>query len=199
MKRLPGAAVLAVFAAHVGAQASLGIMDLTAKSSVSKEDASVVTDFVFAAAYQQAGVRYRIIARHARRRLLEESEFSLSDLCDSVSCALEVGKYLSADYVIVGSFTKFGSYCHLTMQIVNVGTTEVDGSLSIKGRDYDELVADLDAGVAELFGAGPSVAAPKEAAPASAPVASEPVTQRADGLAFGFKNHLHYSVAAQGC
>ncbi len=141
----------------------LGIMDLVAKKPISKNDASILTDFIFDAVYKYGRSEYAIISRSDRERLLKEHEFSQSDLCDSIECALEIGRYLSADYIIVGSFTKFGSNYHVSMRIVNVNTTEVEGSARYKASNYDGIEQSVNDCVKELFGisSGPTPDTPE--------------------------------------
>ena len=138
--------------ATFGQDVTLGIMDLSAKEGVSEGDADAVTDFVFGAVYKFAGDQYRIIARNLRDTLLTEQQFALSGLCDDVTCALEVGKYLAAEYMLVGTFTKFGSKYYISFTLVNVNTTEVSGTARIDAPDYDTLVEELDRGLRELLG-----------------------------------------------
>ena len=132
-------------------QELLGIMDLTAKQGVSKGDADILTDFVFDAVYRFGRGHYKIIARDQRKTLLKELEFAASDLCDDIECALEVGKYLAADYMIVGSFMKFGRKYYVSLWMVNVNTTEVEGSTRYDADDYDGIAQIVDDSVKELF------------------------------------------------
>ena len=125
--------------AQSGNKKTLGILDLVAKEGVTQSDASILTDFVFDAAYKFGREKYKIIARGQRDELLEEHGFSFSDLCDEVTCAIQAGKYLSADYVIVGSFTKFGSKFYVIVQTINVNTTEGDGSARRGAADYEGI------------------------------------------------------------
>lgn len=119
---------LCVSVSTFGQKATLGIMDLAAREGVSAKEALIVTEFIFTAAYQYGAVKYRIIARSQRDELLAEYKFALSGLCDDTSCAVEIGKYLTAEYMIVGSFTKFGNKYYITLQLANVTTTSVEGS-----------------------------------------------------------------------
>ena len=134
-----------------GQKATLGIMDLSAKGGVSEEDADAVTDFILNSLFNIANQRYKIIAREQRDALLAEQKFALSDFSDDVEGALEVGKYLEAEYMIVGTFRYFGSKYYITLQLVDVNTTEVSGTARIDAPDYDAIVEELYSGVRELF------------------------------------------------
>ena len=137
---------------YAGDKNVLGIMDLVAKEGVTQSDASILTGFVFDAAYKFGRGKYTIIARGQRDALLEEHEFSFTDLCDEVTCAIEAGKFLSADHVIVGSFTKFGSKYYVVVQIINVNTTEVEGSSRRGAADYEGIEQSVNDCIQELFG-----------------------------------------------
>jgi len=134
---------------------TLGIMDLAPREGVSKATSSVVTDFLFDSVYSYSSDQYRIIDRHMRDLLLEEHEFSETDICDDVSCALEVGKYLAADYMLIGSFAKLGNYYHVILKIANVSTTEIEASSKTKTSDLGNIEAAIDSGVLELLGKKP--------------------------------------------
>ena len=136
----------------ISAQSSLGILDLVAKQGVSKADASALTDFVYDAAYKLGKEKYTIIARNQRDAVLAEHEFSLSDACDEQKCALQVGEYLAADYVIAGAFQKFGGKYYVFLMMVNVSTTEVEGTARYSATDYDGIEQSVNDGVDELFG-----------------------------------------------
>ena len=98
-------------------------MDPAAREGVSENDALIITEFIFTA-YQYGSGKYRIIGRGQRDELLTEHKFALSGLYDEVSCAVEVGKYLATEFMIVGSFTKFGSKYYVTLQLVKTKTED---------------------------------------------------------------------------
>lgn len=104
-------------------------------------EADIVTDFVYDALYRYGGRRFMIISRQNRESILAEHQFSMTGFCDDASCALEVGRYLAADYVIIGSFTKFGTKYYLSLQLVDVNTTRVSGSAREGADDLDGIAA----------------------------------------------------------
>jgi hypothetical protein len=134
---------------------TLGIMDLAAREGVSKANSSIITDFLFDSVYTYGNDQYRIIDRDVRDLLLEEHEFSQTDVCDAISCALEVGKYLAADYILIGSFAKLGNYYHIILKIANVRTTEIEASSKTKTASLDNIEDAIDSGVMELLGEKP--------------------------------------------
>ena len=135
------------------AQKTVGILDITARDGVSASEASGVTDFVYEALHRFGAGKYQIISRQSREAILAEHRFSMSGYCDDTACALEVGKYLAADYVIIGSFMKFGSRYYLSLQLVDVNTTVVAGSAREGAETLDEVAERVvDACVKGVFG-----------------------------------------------
>lgn len=136
----------------IPASSSIGVLDITPKQGVSEMEADIVTDFVYDALYRYSADRYMIISRQNREAILAEHEFSMSGFCDDTSCALEVGRYLSADFVIIGSFTKFGTKYYISLQLVDVNTTRVVGSAREGADDLDGIAAvAVDSCVANIF------------------------------------------------
>ena len=134
-------------------QQTIGVLDITPRQGVSEQEAEIVTDFVFAALYQYGSDKYSIISRQNREKILTEHAFLYSGFSDDTSSALEAGKYLSADYVVIGTFTKFGSRYYISLQLVDVNTTKVIGSAR-EGADNLDVIAStaIEICVAGLFG-----------------------------------------------
>jgi hypothetical protein len=63
-----------------------------------------------------------IVNRDQIKKVAEEHKMTLSGLVDSASAA-QLGKFLSANYVIVGRSSRIGQTHYLVMKIVDVGTT----------------------------------------------------------------------------
>ena len=140
---------LVVFTFHSTAQDKkvISLLDLTGSA-----DANVVTDFVSDALYEIVGSDYRIIDRSMRDSILREQEFSLSGLCDEIACALEVGRLLAADYLVLGRFTILEEERHLVLRLVNVNTSEIEGISTTKTLYLADVVHIAKDGVSELFG-----------------------------------------------
>lgn len=167
-------------------QETVGVLDISPRQGVSAVEAQIVTDFVYDALYRFGGGKYMIISRQNREAILAEHEFSMSGFCDDASCALEVGKYLSADLVVIGSFTKFGSKYYLSLQLVDVNTTTVAGSAREGADDLDAVASTaVDACVAGIFGSTRPAAAQAAVTPALAPPQNLKIGDRhAGGIVF---------------
>jgi hypothetical protein len=133
----------------------LGIMDIVLREGISESEAGFVSDFVFNSVYKYGKAKYRIISRESRDSILKEQEFGLSVMCDESSCAIKIGKFLQAQYMIFGSCGRFGSFYTVTLQIVDVNTTEVVGTARGKSAELDGLEFATDICVSELFGMKP--------------------------------------------
>ena len=130
---------------------TLGIMDVVPAEGVSESGASVLTDIVFDTVFELGGDRYNIIDRQNRDELLSEQQFALSDLSDEVGSALEAGKYLSADYMLISSFAKLGSYYYVTFKIVNVSTSLVESSSRAKTENLDDIEDTIYTSISDLL------------------------------------------------
>jgi hypothetical protein len=132
--------------------ATLGILDVVPKKGVSLSDSSVLTDFLYDSVHKFASSKYRVIARDQREEILKEIEFSASDLCDEINCAIAVGKYLSADYMIIGSLARLDGSLYLILRLVNVSTTEITASNRVEMPSLSQIDSWVDYCVGGLFG-----------------------------------------------
>lgn len=92
--------------------------------------------------------KVRVMERSQMSVILREQSFQNSGACDSSECAVQTGKLLGVDLVVVGSIGRFGTAYTLSARAVKVQTGEVVYSSRrvIKG----ELDAVLTIGVPSL-------------------------------------------------
>jgi len=107
---------------------TLAVLDVKLANNVPEIIEGLITDYVFDSVYQYAQKDYTVIARSLRESMMDEIEFSISDISDNISSALRIGNYLSARYVILTSVQAVDSKYSIMMQMVNVTTTEIEGS-----------------------------------------------------------------------
>lgn len=69
--------------------------------------------------------KIRVMERSQMSDILREQSFQKSGACDSSECAVQTGKLLGVDLVVVGSIGKFGSAYTLSSRVVKVQTGEV--------------------------------------------------------------------------
>ena len=83
-----------------------------------------------------------IVNRDQIKKVADEHKMALSGLVDTKSAA-ELGKFLSANYVIVGRASKIGQTNYLVLKIIDVGTT-VQTTVSSKAAAEKGLEALLE-------------------------------------------------------
>ena len=83
-----------------------------------------------------------IVNRDQIKKVADEHKMALSGLVDSASAA-QLGKFLSANYVIVGRASKIGQTNYLVLKIIDVGTT-VQTTVSAKAAAEAGLEALLE-------------------------------------------------------
>lgn len=145
--RLGTIAVLAALAACEAAPvesakpASIAAMCLQPKG-VSGNDADLITDAIVAR-LQQSG-NFRVMERAQMDLILKEQGLSQTGLCNGAECAVEVGKILSVDRMMVGSVGLLGKTYTLNLRLVSVTTGEVvTSSLRSKAGTIDEVLTAL--------------------------------------------------------
>ncbi|HXP89380.1 MAG TPA: CsgG/HfaB family protein [Fibrobacteria bacterium] len=142
-----GALVLVLFAlppamAQVVAKIpTVAVMPLQAKG-VTATDADVISDAI-ANQLQRAGTQ-RVLERAQMDQILKEQGFQNSGACDGAACAVEVGKLLSVDRMLVGSVGLLGRTYTLSLRLVSVGTGEViRSSMGDYAGTIDQLLTRL--------------------------------------------------------
>ncbi|MEE8591583.1 MAG: FlgO family outer membrane protein, partial [Spirochaetia bacterium] len=66
-----------------------------------------------------------LVERNKLDELLAEQELALSDLMDTEN-AIEIGKFLAADYIVTGSVIEMASTVVVFGRVINVATAEVE-------------------------------------------------------------------------
>lgn len=102
----------------------LAIQPLTPRS-VDKDDAEMVAD-VLAAKLMESG-KFRVMERSEMSRILSEQGFQKSGACEGQKCAVEVGRILGIEQMVVGAFGKLGDSWVLSARRVDVQTGEIVG------------------------------------------------------------------------
>lgn len=87
---------------------------------------------------------FRVMERSQMASILKEQGFQQSGACDGSECAVEVGKLLSVDGMVVGTVGKVGGTYVMNARLVSVQTGEVLRSTSRTSRaEVDAIVTDL--------------------------------------------------------
>jgi hypothetical protein len=84
--------------------------------------------------------RFRVMERTQMETILKEQGFEQSGACDGSECAVQMGKLLSVDDMVLGSIAKVGSMYTLTARLVDVRTGEVLRSVTRNSKAQVESV-----------------------------------------------------------
>lgn len=98
-----------------------------------------------------------LIEREKRTALLEEMQFSLSDLADS-GRQIEVGRMLAAGYIVFGELIDMGTEVLLSLRMVDVQSGEIVWGEKLSGSlsRYDSIAASFASSILQRFGASVS-------------------------------------------
>lgn len=100
--------------------------------------------------------RVRVMERSQMNSILSEQGFQKSGSCDASDCAVEVGRILAVDRMVLGSAGKLGETWSVTLRLVNVETGEVAASVRdsrsgtievLLSQSVPKLAADLVAAI----------------------------------------------------
>jgi len=147
----------------------LAVMPL-AGQGIDSVSAMIVTDALTDEFMRSSSVR--VMERSQMEKILKEQGFQQSGLCEVSECAVQIGRLLAIDKMVVGSVGKLGDSYILTARLVDVGSGELLGSSRMQQNGViDKVTLDLVPKVArDLVGA-------VEARRSSAPSTSNPVHQ----------------------
>ncbi len=98
-------------------------------------------------------IEYKIVERSDMEKILDELETQRKG-CTDISCAVEFGKFLNADKIIIGSVGLIGQTYTINTSLVDVETARVlrAADFKIKGAIDDVLNKGIPEVVNELFG-----------------------------------------------
>ncbi|HEC60962.1 MAG TPA: hypothetical protein ENI27_01770 [bacterium] len=103
---------------------------------LSKSDAQSLT-ILFEASLQNTGA-FTLIEQVEAVNILEAQEYSLS-VCVDELCAIEIGRLLSADQIVLGTVGKVVNLYYMTVKLIDVQT----GQKLIAKKEQDESLSEL--------------------------------------------------------
>lgn len=94
---------------------------------------------------------FTVVEREKMNDILQEQDFTLSDLCVSNECAVEVGQLIGVSHIVTGDVGKVGTAYSVnvrmidvsTGQIVNSDSRTVQGSVELLLESMDDLARSL--------------------------------------------------------
>ena len=160
---------------------NVAVMPLQAKG-VGANDADVITDGLIARLQQNGAMR--VMERSQMDQIMKEQGFANSGACEGGECAVQVGKFLSVDRIMVGSVGILGRTYTLNLRLVDVSTGEVlRSSLRSRAGSIDDVLTLLvPESVADMVDATKTV---KPAQPVSTPP-KETATPQSSGSSWGW-------------
>lgn len=124
-----------------GSQPLVAVMSLEARK-VDTSDALTLRDAL--SNHLIATGEVRVMERAQVEAILREQGFQQSGLCDQNECAVQVGKLLGIDRIVVGSVGKIGETFTVALRMVDVTTGEVLATASRNQRgQIDAVLTDL--------------------------------------------------------
>ena len=109
---------------------------------VGQSEVGAITDNL-ASRLQQTG-KFRVMERSQMNQILGEQSFQQSGTCDGSQCAVEMGKVLGIDHLVVGSIGLVGTTYTFNLRLVDVGTGEaLRSSARNRKGTIDEILTDL--------------------------------------------------------
>jgi hypothetical protein len=119
----------------------IAILELEAKNAP-KPYAEIIRDIL--EVKLQKSRMFDVLERNQIKMILNEQKFQMNECSDSI-CAVQIGKILYADYVIVGSLSKIAKY-NLSVKIIDVK----NGSIMLADTENAETDAELDKAAASI-------------------------------------------------
>jgi TolB-like protein len=149
---------------------NVAVMPLQAKG-VGANDADVITDGLISRLQQNGAMR--VMERSQMDQIMKEQGFANSGACEGGECAVQVGKFLAVDRIMVGSVGILGRTYTLNLRLVDVSTGEVlRSSMRSRAGSIDDVltllvpesVADMVAETKAVKPAQPVSPPPKQTA-----------------------------------
>ena len=125
---------------------TIAVLDL-ALSNIAEDDSIIVVDII-GSAMANTGA-FRILERGKRDKMLEEMEFSNSDVADD-DYQIEIGKQLAADRIITGSLGAVAERYVLNIKLIDVESGETLSASYKVYKSMTELIDNADLLVIDL-------------------------------------------------
>jgi TolB-like protein len=113
---------------------TVAVLDFEAKN-ISKESAEAVTDLLRTELFNTG--RFKVVEREKIRRIIDEHSFQSSGMTDS-DRAVEIGRLLNAEKIMVGTVTKLGNTRLINTRMVDVQSGLVVLAESVKSMGGED-------------------------------------------------------------
>jgi TolB-like protein len=130
---------------------STAILTLKNADGVTKDQASLITDYLRTALYNTG--KLDIMERERMQEILKEHNMASSEMCaDESSCIIEMGQILGVRQLVSGSIGKVGSIFLINLRVIDIQTARVIKVISKHMNDIDIVIANLPTMCTELLG-----------------------------------------------
>lgn len=103
---------------------TVAILDFNVISGVQKIEAMALTSkFRGSLAKTQ---KYTVLERNEMETILKEQDVTLTDICNTAECVVEVGKLLAAEKMIAGDIAKVGETYTIQIRLIDVTTSKIE-------------------------------------------------------------------------
>jgi len=123
------------------------VLDLEARGQASALVAASVSDFIRSGLLESG--RFSIVDRSNMETILKEQGFQKSG-CTTSDCAVEIGKLLNVEKMVVGTINKVGTRYTISIWLVDVESGKADQPDSVE-CDADDLLRDAGLALAHHF------------------------------------------------
>ncbi len=120
---------------------TLAVLDFNVTSGLSPKDATTLTNVFRSALFNTQ--MYDVLERNDMESILKEQAFTLTGACNSAECAIEIGKLLSAEKMVIGDIGKIGEAYSITVRLVSVSTSKIEISLDERYKGDPEGLLDI--------------------------------------------------------
>lgn len=160
-RRLLAAMVIALFALSAQAQETQPRVTVLPfeGTGFTKADAQALTLF-FETALQNTG-RCQIIEQTEANKILKTHEYVLKDFNDP-SKAIEIGKLLPANHIVVGTFGNLGGKRYVNVKLIDLKTGAIVGARNATATTLDALTSSFGEMAGQMMGAPPAAVRPPE-------------------------------------
>ena len=86
---------------------------------------------------------FRLVTREDMKKILAEHSVQMSAACESTEQAVEYGKILSTQHIIIGSATRLGQTMQVVLKIVNVESGEIERAGQAEGQGGPDVLLRL--------------------------------------------------------
>lgn len=110
---------------------TVAVLDFTSSGGVPVEEMKSLTNR-FRGILVQTNA-FNVIERDQMAQLLKEQDFTLTDMCNTNECAVQVGQMLGAEQMISGSVGKVGKVFTIDLKLIDVSTGKI---LQTQSKNY---------------------------------------------------------------